>query len=207
MMKKTMSMLLVVAMILSLSVCAFATDGGKTDITTVEIDNGTANVDLKGEITDSPSLISVVIPAAIEFTVVTEEYSGSDKVYEDMTGTTEVSSDKKVFKSFVSASNAAVTNNSTDKAVKVVVTGVSDSQYGLLKKLDMTLAGTETAIKLNSFSTDNDNVISNSIAANGGSCVLKLTGTEGKVKSGAGKIQLPDGNATVTVVLKVSATA
>lgn len=209
--KQILSLILALAMVLSMSVCAFA--AAPNEITQRD---GTADVPLKGEVLDNSlvALISVVVPTDICFQIGTEQV-GSSEYTADKIGTSANIGAAGVGRKFVQlvSGTGTVTNNTVGNDIKVEISNVvDDASYNLLDKVELALAPANTAdattalasYKLNAGAA---NTILSSRMSNGDTLDLKVFGQGGKGTVGGVSydVNLPDCSAaTVTVTLKVS---
>lgn len=209
-MKKVISMLLIVAMMMSLSVCAFA-----ADTTTVEAlgkDNtvtGSSDVTFTGKVQEASVLLSVVMPTTIEFTVATKNYEGTDKLAASK-GTLSVAPSAvsgKVFNALMSG-EGTVTNNS-NVAIDLEITNVTEDS-NLLSQIDFAVKSssmTASAALANPLSVGSANIaLASAIAAAGGTTTLKAVGQAATAThSGTNyEVSVVDGTYTITTTLKVS---
>lgn len=201
--KQILSLILVLAMVMTMSVTAFATD--------INGDGDTADVKLMGEIMDDADvcLISVVVPTSINFQVGTKSTSNSANQINNPS----VSAGGREFVRLVSGTGT-VTNNTEGKAIKLDITNVSQSGDGNLLDLmylAVAEATTDQVSAMNNKLTDgavNIN-LSNSIAGDGGTLKLKVfgQGAQGVFNTTPYPVNLPDGDYTVTVTMKVTLVA
>lgn len=211
--KQILSLILALAMVLSMSVCAFAADEN-----TITKKDGTAEVPLNGEIMDNKdiALISVVVPTSIDFQIGTEAMAGVTditvaKIGENDSNNLTVGTSGRKFVQLVSGTGT-VTNNTQGNAIKLEISKVADDASNpLLSKVNLALAPASTADAATAMASykltagDSSIVLSNSMAT-GDTLDLKVfgQGAEGTYSGTSYPVNLPDGTATVTVTLKVS---
>lgn len=208
--KQILSLILALAMVLSMSVCAFAADEN-----TITSKNGTADVPLKGEILDNKdvALISVVVPTAIEFQIGTEQVGGTEYTANKIGEGAAIGS-QGVGRKFVQlvSGTGTVTNNTESKNIKLEVSNVTDDASNpLLSKVNLALAPASitdaaTAMATYKLTAGASNTVLAASMSKGQTLDLKVFGTAGEGTSGGINypVNLPDGTATVTVTLKVS---
>lgn len=201
-MKKTLSLILALAMMLSMNVFASATD--------VKQDGGTANVALEGKIDEEANLLSVVIPTSINFAVGTVEET-TEQLASDKYNTTNLTTGGYVFNTFYSGTGKVI-NNSASQNVKIEITEVIDDASKLLDKIDLALSSTDldetTALADPLEAGANQSIVLvNSLDAAGGEAELSTVGQAAYAVKGRDSypVNLTAGTCTVTTVLKVSA--
>lgn len=206
-MKKILSLILALAVVMSMSVCAFA-----TETTTVEAagdDKTTAEgkVDLVGTVYEGAVLLSVVMPTTLTFQVGTEQSSAQ---LADKRENGSITTGGYIFASLISG-EGTVTNNSTH-AIDLYISKVEDTN-GLTDKMNLGVTGNalDEATALSSYLTTatTDLKLSSNIATEGGTDTLKVVGSaaKGNVSGGSFDINLAAGDYTVTTTLKVAVAA
>lgn len=210
--KQILSLVLALAMVLSMSVCAFATSTNE-----INQRGGLADVPLNGIVLDNSlvSVISVVVPTSIDFQIGTEALGASESAVAAMgTNTTlgNAGSGRK-FVRLVSGTGTVHNNSTGNNPLKLEVVEVQDDgHYQLLEKVKLALAPADTsstAIAMQNYrlQAGSMNMILAQSMTDGSTLDLKVFGEagEGTYNSTSYPVNLDDCSAlSVLVTMKVS---
>lgn len=209
-MKKVISMLLIVAMMMSLSVCAFAADTQMIDAAGADNSlTGSASVKFTGKVEEAAVLLSVVMPTVIEFTVATKNYTGSAKLASEK-GTLDAApttTGGKVYNTMVSG-KGTVTNNS-NVAINLDISAVAEDS-NLLDLIDFAVKSDELTraealtnpLKVG----DADVRLHTGLAAGGATTTLEAVGAaaQGTFSGTNYEVNVVDGSYVIITTMKVS---
>lgn len=208
-MKKFVSIVLAVLMVMSLTTVALAADNKITASGDNTLTKNT-QVALNGKITDDAVLLSVVMPTGIDFTIGTTATSNATVNEKNTANASENASGGNIFSTLISGSGTVTNNSNVD--IKLEITDVADKS-DLLKKVDLAVVSDEldetTAMKAPLEAKDysaSPIVLASKLAATNGTTTLTVAGKgcQGQYSGLNKDVNLDKGNYVVTTTLKIS---